>query len=43
MTTWIFEIASNDIDLTIDVEAIHLDDLERTAAIEYYMPTAKER
>jgi hypothetical protein len=39
MTTWIFEIAYIDLDL----EAIHLDDLERTGAIEYYMPTAKER
>jgi hypothetical protein len=39
MTTWIFEIAYIDLDL----EAIHLDDLERTGAIEDYMPTAKER
>jgi polyisoprenoid-binding protein YceI len=29
-------VVSNDIDLTIDVEAILLDDLERTGAIEYY-------
>jgi polyisoprenoid-binding protein YceI len=29
-------VVSNEIDLTIDVEAILLDDLERTGAIEYY-------
>lgn len=31
---------SNEIDLTIDVEAINLDDLERTGAIEYYRESA---
>jgi polyisoprenoid-binding protein YceI len=36
-------VVSNEINLTIDVEAISLDDLERTGAIEYYMPTSKER
>jgi hypothetical protein len=30
-------VASNEIDLTLDVEAILLDDLERTGAIDYYM------
>jgi polyisoprenoid-binding protein YceI len=29
-------VVSNEIDLTLDVEAIALDDLERTGAIEYY-------
>jgi polyisoprenoid-binding protein YceI len=29
-------VVSNDIDLTLDVEAILLEDLERTGAIEYY-------
>jgi polyisoprenoid-binding protein YceI len=29
-------VVSNEIDLTIDVEAILLDDLERTGAIDYY-------
>jgi polyisoprenoid-binding protein YceI len=29
-------VASNEIDLTLDVEAILLDDLERTGAIDYY-------
>ncbi len=29
-------VASNDIDLTLNVEAIRLDDLERTGAIEHY-------
>jgi hypothetical protein len=29
-------VASDEIDLTLDVEAIRLDDLERTGAIEYY-------
>jgi polyisoprenoid-binding protein YceI len=29
-------VASNDIDLSLDVEAIHLGDLESTGAIEYY-------
>jgi polyisoprenoid-binding protein YceI len=32
-------VASNEIDLTLDVEAIDLDDLERTGAIEYYRTT----
>ena len=31
-------VVSNEIELTLDVEAILLDDLERTGAIEYYMP-----
>ena len=34
-------VASNEIDLTLDVEAIHLDDLERTGAIEYYRTPAR--
>jgi hypothetical protein len=29
-------VASNEIELTLDVEAILLDDLERTGAIDYY-------
>jgi polyisoprenoid-binding protein YceI len=29
-------VVGNAIDLTIDVEAIRVDDLERTGAIEYY-------
>jgi hypothetical protein len=29
-------VVSNDIDLVLDVEAMLLDDLERTGAIEYY-------
>ncbi len=29
-------VVSNEIDLTLDVEAINLDDLERTGAIDYY-------
>jgi polyisoprenoid-binding protein YceI len=29
-------VASNEIELTLDVEAINLDDLERTGAIDYY-------
>lgn len=32
-------VVSNDIDLALDVEAILLDDLERTGAIEYYRPS----
>ncbi len=32
-------VVSNEIDLTLDVEAILLDDLERTGAIEYYRPS----
>jgi polyisoprenoid-binding protein YceI len=32
-------VVSNEIDLTLDVEAILLDDLERTGAIEYYRDT----
>jgi polyisoprenoid-binding protein YceI len=31
-------VVSNEIDLTLDVEAILLDDLERTGAIAYYRP-----
>jgi polyisoprenoid-binding protein YceI len=33
-------VVSNEINVTIDVEAISLDDLERTGAIEYYMPAS---
>jgi polyisoprenoid-binding protein YceI len=33
-------VVSNDIELTLDVEAILLDDLERTGAIEYYRSTS---
>jgi YceI-like domain len=33
-------VVSNEIDLSLDVEAILLDDLERTGAIDYYMPAA---
>jgi polyisoprenoid-binding protein YceI len=29
-------VVSNDIDIVLDVEALNLDDLERTGAIEYY-------
>jgi polyisoprenoid-binding protein YceI len=36
-------VVSNEIDLTLDVEAINLDDLERTGAIEYYVPAPQER
>jgi polyisoprenoid-binding protein YceI len=32
-------VVGNDIELTLDVEAILLADLERTGAIEYYRPT----
>lgn len=32
-------VASDEIDITLDVEAINLEDLERTGAIEYYRPT----
>ena len=32
-------VVSNEIELTLDVEAILLDDLERTGAIEYYAST----
>ena len=35
-------VVGNEIDLTLDVEAILLDDLERTGAIDYYMP-ARQR
>jgi polyisoprenoid-binding protein YceI len=34
-------VVSNEIDLSLDVEAILLDDLERTGAIDYYMPAAQ--
>ena len=34
-------VVSNGIDLSLDVEAILLDDLERTGAIDYYMPAAQ--
>jgi polyisoprenoid-binding protein YceI len=33
-------VVSNEIELTLDVEAILLDDLERTGAIEYYASTS---
>jgi polyisoprenoid-binding protein YceI len=33
-------VVGNEIELTLDVEAILLDDLERTGAIEYYRATA---
>jgi polyisoprenoid-binding protein YceI len=33
-------VVSNDIELVLDVEAIRLDDLERTGAIEYYRDDA---
>src|SRR5213078_1713072 len=36
-------VVSNEIELVLDVEAIHLDDLARTAAIDYYMPDSLER
>ena len=36
-------VVGNEIDLTLDVEAINLDDLERTGAIDYYMPASRER
>ncbi len=32
-------VVGNEIELTLDVEAILLDDLERTGAIEYYPST----
>jgi polyisoprenoid-binding protein YceI len=35
-------VVSNEIDLNLDVEAILLDDLESTGAIEYYRQPAKE-
>ena len=35
-------VASNEIDITLDVEAINLDDLERTGAIEYYGSAQEE-
>src|SRR5215211_1986568 len=35
-------VASNEIELTLDVEAIMLEDLERTGAIDYYMGASKE-
>jgi hypothetical protein len=33
-------VVSNEIDLTLDVESILLEDLERTGAIEYYRESA---
>ena len=36
-------VVSNEIELTLDVEAILLADLERTGAIEYYMPASAAR
>jgi polyisoprenoid-binding protein YceI len=35
-------IVSNEIDLVLDVEAILLDDLQRTGAIEYYASTSRK-
>ena len=35
-------VVSNEIDLSLDVEAILLDDLERTGAIEYYASAAHD-
>ena len=35
-------VVSNEIELTLDVEAILLDDLERTGAIEYYAATSTQ-
>jgi hypothetical protein len=32
-------VVSNEINVTLDVEAINLDDIERTGAIDYYRPT----
>jgi hypothetical protein len=29
-------VVSDEVDVVLDVEAIHLDDLERTGAIEHY-------
>jgi hypothetical protein len=34
-------VVSNEIELTLDVEAILLDDLERTGAIDYYRNAAE--
>jgi polyisoprenoid-binding protein YceI len=34
-------VAGNEIDLTLDLEAIRLEDLERTGAIEYYREEAR--
>jgi hypothetical protein len=36
-------VVGNEIELILDVEAIPLDDLERTGAIEYYMRASQER
>jgi polyisoprenoid-binding protein YceI len=36
-------VVGNEIELVLNVEAINLDDLERTGAIDYYMPASKER
>jgi polyisoprenoid-binding protein YceI len=35
-------VVSNEIDLVLDVEAILLDDLQRTGAIEYYASTSRK-
>jgi hypothetical protein len=35
-------VVSDEIELTLDVEAILLDDLERTGAVEYYATTATQ-
>jgi YceI-like domain len=36
-------VVGNEIDLTLDIEAINLDDLERTGAINYYRPLLGRR
>ncbi len=36
-------VVSNEIDLNLDVEAILLDDLERTGAIEYYRTSTDQQ
>jgi hypothetical protein len=38
VTTWIFEgvVSGDEIEIVLDVEAIHRGDLERTGAIAYY-------
>jgi hypothetical protein len=34
-------VVGDEIDITLDVEAILLEDLERTGAIEYYMQASQ--
>jgi polyisoprenoid-binding protein YceI len=36
-------VVGNEIDLTLDIEAINVDDLERTGAINYYVPLPGRR